>query len=84
MSFDLSVVMPILAIIVSVAAAFFWDGQGDRSKQVERFIVSRVVSDTFETKDVSAPVSRIVIDPGTRLKPSDLRARDKREEAMSV
>lgn len=85
MSFDLSSLMPLLAIVVSVGAVFFWDGNGDKGDRVEKFIESKVFVGSGQGHvDTTARLVRIEIEPGDRLKSTDLRARDKREEAVSA
>lgn len=81
MSFDLSVLLPIIAVFISVGAAIFWDGNGTHSQRVERYIESTVLKSgkLQETKPVGYTIVRIEVAPGSRQKSSDLKARDQSE-----
>lgn len=82
MSFDLSFLLPMLAVVVSIGAAVFWDGSGGKGERIEKYIAEKIVLQTKGTIDAEATkFVRIEIEPGQRLKPSDLRARDRQEHA---
>lgn len=85
MSFDLSALLPILAIVVSIGAAVFWDGSDGKGARVERF-VSEIVLHSKKPTDSNQTIriARVQIEPGIRLKSSDLRARDEREGSSFV
>lgn len=85
MSFDFSVLLPILAMVVSIGAAVFWDGGNGKAARVERYISEAVLQEKRGPQQAySAKLVRVEIEPGNRLKSSDLRARDEREGTMST
>lgn len=85
MSFDLSSLMPLVAVIVSVCAIFFWDGANGKGDRIEKYIESRMLVQGHSDKNQNeVRLVRIEVEPGSRLKPTDLRARDKKEEALAA
>lgn len=87
MNFELSVLMPLLTIVVSVAAAFFWNGQGSKGIRAEEYLYAMVRDNTIGSlRKLESPkvLVRVEVLPGDHLRPSDLRARDKTEDVAAV
>lgn len=86
MNLDLSVLMPLLAIVVSVGAAMFWNGQGGKGVKAEEYLYTKVRERIVSSQKLEAPkvLVRVEVLPGERLRSSDLRARDKTEDTVSA
>lgn len=81
---DFSVLMPLIAIAVSIGAALFWGGHDGKGIKAEEYLytIVREKAVSLNKADAHKVSVRVEVQPGVRLRPSDLRARDKTESTI--
>lgn len=73
MTFELSLLLPILALVVSIAAGYLWKSRYDQAFEK---LMNAHLGSSRPREIGSINNFRIEVEPGTRLKSSNLKARD--------